>query len=259
MCERQRRIYLAGDSTVQSYTKVMEPQTGWGQVFYEYFKGHDECVERQSIDSRFTQSRQYELPGVVIDNRAMAGRSSRNYRVEGRLLDIADSIKEGDYLFVQFGHNDANKAKEERYVEPEKFGESLMPYVEVCRKAKATCVLITAIAMRNCDDNPEGKFTYSFPEYREAMIAFARKENIPLLDLGKATTELCEKTGPEGCKQLFLWVEPGEYPNSKHKDGKQDNAHLKVAGARAFAGVLRGLIKAYNQDDRLDFIKAQLR
>ncbi|MCD8379502.1 MAG: hypothetical protein LUC95_04060 [Lachnospiraceae bacterium] len=243
---------------MQSYPKDKEPQTGWGQVWWEYFKGAGQCVSYLSPDSAFHQSVCYELPDVIIDNRAMAARSSRSFREEGRLADIAAVLKEGDYLLAQFGHNDANQAKEERYVRPEDFGASLAPYAALCREKRAYFVLVTPIAMRNCDDHSDGSFTYSFPEYRQAMIAYAEQNHIPLLDLGKATTEYCAGGGAEGCKSLFLWVNPGDFPDGEFADGRQDNAHLQLGGARAFAGVLTKLIREYEQDERLDGLRSLL-
>ncbi len=255
---RKRKIFLAGDSTVQSYPHSKAPQTGWGQVWWEFFKGAGQCTASPSADSAFHQSVSYELPEVIIDNRAMAARSSRSFREEGRLEDIAASIKEGDYLLAQFGHNDANQAKEERYVRPEDFGASLEPYAALCREKGAVFILVTAIAMRNCEDNPDGVFTCSFPEYRQAMLAYSQQNNLPLLDLGKATTEYCARLGAEGSKTLFLWVAPGEYPDGEFSGGRQDNAHLQLQGARAFAGELTRLVKEYDSDDRLDVLRSLL-
>ena len=252
-------IYLAADSTVQTFKKKEEPQMGWGQKLYEYFKGSEACRIYHPDTTSFEQVTKYDLPDVSIDNRAMAGRSSRSFREEGRLKDIEKVIQPGDFMFIQFAHNDANKGKEERYVPVERYGESLKTYADVCRAHGAQCVLVTAIAMRNCEENAEGKFTYSFPEYRDAMIAFAREENLPLLDLGKRTTQYCQSLGSEGCKDIFLWVKPGEYPESSHRDGKQDNAHLKAHGAKVFAGLLADLIREYDADERLKPIQDLLK
>lgn len=255
---RKKRIFLAGDSTMQSYGASAEPQTGWGQVWYQFLKGHEDCRIYHSPDSIFSQAMSYELEDVVIDNRAMAARSSRSFREEGRLADIEAGIEAGDYLLVQFAHNDANKGKAERYVSAEEFGNSLYPYLELCRRKGAVLVLLTAIAMRNCEESTDGSFQISFPEYREAMIRFAEKENVVLLDMGRATTEYCQKIGGEACKKLFLWTEPGEYPNSSHSGGTKDNAHLQREGAVVFAGILTGLVREYHADGRLDEIKALL-
>lgn len=255
----KKRIFLAGDSTVQSYKAGTEPQTGWGQVLYENFKGSQNCKIYPSSDSRFAQSMCYELDEVIIDNRAMAARSSRTFREEGRLEDIAECMKAGDYMLVQFAHNDANQGKPERYVPAEAFGASLLPFAELCRSRGALCIMVTAIAMRNCDDSPDGSFQISFPEYRKAMMDFAAKEDLVLLDMGKATTEYCGKLGGEECKKLFLWTKPGEYPDSTHKDGTMDNAHLQKRGAREFANILTNLVKDYRADDRLEEFKKWLR
>lgn len=82
----------------------------------------------------------YELPGLVIDNCAMAGRSSKTFREEGRLDDIATHIRPGDLLVVSFGHNDANRAKAERYVPADAFGESLRPFWDAARSHGAVCL-----------------------------------------------------------------------------------------------------------------------
>ncbi len=256
--QRKKRIFLAGDSTMQSYGASAAPQTGWGQVWHQFLKGDEDCKIYHSPDSAFSQAMSYELEKVVIDNRAMAGRSSRSFREEGRLADIGAVLGEGDYLFAQFAHNDANKGKPERYVPAEAFGDSLYPYLELCRSRKATLVLVTAIAMRNCEESADGIFQISFPEYREAMIRFAREQNVILLDMGKATTEYCQEIGGEACKKLFLWTEPGEYPDSSHRGGTKDNAHLQKEGAVAFAGILTRLVREYEEDGRLDEIKSLL-
>lgn len=258
MANRKTHIFLAGDSTVQSYTSDMYPQTGWGQVLCRYFKGYSSVRSYPSVNCPFPQATCYELENLVIDNRAMAGRSTRSFLDEGRLEDIDQAIQPGDFMLMQFGHNDAYFEKKERYVSPDEFPDFLAKYISVCTKHQATAVLVTPIAMRNCDDNPKGDFTFSFPEYRNAMIQYHTDTKIPLLDLGKATTEYCRSLGSEGCKSIFMWIKPGEYPDGPHKEGKEDNAHLKEKGAIAFAGILAGLIRSYSDDDRLDVLKDNL-
>lgn len=250
--QRKSRIFLAGDSTVQAYSASQAPQNGWGQRWYECFRGHETCRSCHPDDSRFPQAVCYELADVILDNRAMAGRSSRSFREEGRLADIEEAMGEGDWLLVQFGHNDAN-TKPERFVPSEEFGASLAYYADVCRRKKAVCVLVTPIAMR--DSAADG--SCSFPEYREAMIEYAKKAGLPLLDLGLATARYCLKEGPEACKRLFLWVEPGAWPESAYRDGAQDDAHLQKEGARVFARLLSGLIRE-STDERLAGIRRLL-
>ncbi len=258
-------LYLAGDSTVQSYRTPVKPITGWGQMLHTYFKETAPKMDQDGCDwmgcgqksaSDFEQSIRYETDGMYIDNRAMAGRSSRSYFDEGRLDDLKKAIKPGDYLFMQFAHNDANKEKEERYVTPEQYEEYLLRYVNAAKERGVQPVLVTAIAMRSCNDTPDGRFCISFPEYREKMLEMGEKYDLPVLDLGNATADYLNTVGDDGSKKLFMWLEKGAYEG--YPDGKQDNAHLQQAGAKAFAGLLAGLIRSYDRDDKLDKVKAQL-
>ena len=172
----------------------------------------------------------------------MAGRSSRSFREEGRLADIEDCLKPGDYLVVQFGHNDANREKPERYVPVEKFGASLQPYLDAANRHGATCIFVSPVAMRIFDEN--GVCHPSFPEYRDAMAVFAKQNGAVWLDLGAATAAAVTATGAEHAKSLYLWH--GE---------KQDDAHLQQAGALRFARAFAELV-LHSTDPRLDVLKA---
>lgn len=140
---------------------------------------------------------------------------------------------------MQFAHNDANKEKEERYVTPKQYEEYLLRYINAAKECGAQPVLVTAIAMRDCDDTPDGKFSVSFPEYRDKMLEMGDKYDLPVLDLGKATADYLNTVGSDGSKKLFMWLDQGAYEG--YPDGKKDNAHLQQAGAKAFAGLLAGL------------------
>lgn len=120
-------LWMAGDSIMQSYAPGDKPVTGWGEVLHTLAQGDAVCRAAHRADCPFPQEMRYELPGLVIDNCAMAGRSSKTFREEGRLDDIAAHIRPGDLLVVSFGHNDANRAKAERYVPADAFGESRAP------------------------------------------------------------------------------------------------------------------------------------
>ena len=100
-------VYLDADSTVQSYTEADAPQTGWGQQLWRCLRGANLCRVDTRPGCPFPQERRYHLPDLTIDNCAMAGRSSRSFREEGRLADIEASLRPGGYLVVQFGPNAA--------------------------------------------------------------------------------------------------------------------------------------------------------
>ncbi len=223
-------IYLAGDSTVQSYKSAEMPHfTGWGQVLIEVLgKGtQKEVVYPEEI---FPQVAVHENETLVIHNYAMAGRSSKTFLEEGRFATMLSKMQVGDYFFLQFGHNDANKEKTERYLTPEDYQKKLMEMIVPAREKGVKCGVVSPIAMREFDE--EGRCKISFPEYRRAMKELAERENLYFLDLGKVTAELCTKLGLEECKKLFMWVED-----------REDNAHLQRRGALEFASLLAELIR----------------
>lgn len=240
-------IYLASDSTVQTYDNSTAPQTGWGEVFVQYF-----CKRKN--DFKVLSKKVYETSDLIIENRAIGGRSSKSFLLEGRLDDILKDVKPGDYVFVQFGHNDATLARPNRYVHSSEFGNYLKYYIDGVKQRKATCVLVTPVARRNCNEET-GEFSISFNSYRNEMIQLSEKLQVPLLDLGKYSTEYLNTIGTEESKKLFLWVEKGEYPESTYKDGVCDNTHLQRKGALIFAEIVTDLIKKYNNDNQLSVIK----
>jgi len=151
-------VYLAGDSTVQSYNASYYPQAGWGQVISEYF----------TSDVKFV-------------NKAIAGRSSKNFVEQGRLDEILNVIQPGDYLFMQFGHNDATVNNPDRYAAPyTTYKEYLAKYVDGARAKGAIPVLITPVARLNYKN-----YTYvnDFPDYCNAMKQVAMEKNCVIIDL----------------------------------------------------------------------------
>lgn len=236
--QRKRTIFLAGDSTVQTYKLVDAPQCGWGAMLYRYFSDN-EVIVYHSKGSRFENAITYELKDISIDNRAMAARSAKSFFDEGRWEDLLSCVKEGDYVLMQFAHNDANKDKPERYLTPDEYERKLLcDYINPVREKKAIPVLVTAIAMKDFDES--GKCRISFPEYREKMLELARNEKVDLIDLGKETADYNTLIGEEACKNIYMNLERGMFKSAP--EGKEDNAHLKFEGAFVYAGfVAEGL------------------
>ena len=246
---KQKTIFLAGDSTVQSYEKDSAPQAGWGEKFCLALTGQGE-TGRIPEGAPFSEIRRYETETLAVENHAAKMRSCRTFYEEGRLKEIEQRIAPGDYLFLQFGHNDANQQKPERYVPAAEWRQWLMIYVEACRRKKAHPVLVTPIVMRNFRE--DGTLPVSFPEYREVMLSMA--DVAPVLDLGLATKEYCEKLGTEESRKRFLWVRPGEFPESIYRQGHEDDAHLNGLGASEFAGILAGLLRK-SQEPELEELR----
>lgn len=242
-------LFLASDSTVQPYGDKNYPQTGWGQPLYLFFQPEKEGEDRHPAD------RVVELPGLIINNRAIAGRSSRSFLEEGRLDELLLAVNEGDFVMLQWAHNDGNKVRPNRYVSPEDYPQFLQYYIDGIKQRGATPILVTAVTMRNCDWNDGKEFTIAFPEYRDAMMKLATEQKLPLIDLGKKSRELVAEHGPEGSKSIYMWIKEGQYPDGAFAAGCTDNAHLKVYGAMLFANIVVKSIAEYAEDDRLDVLK----
>lgn len=197
--------YLAGDSTVQTYDPAFEPQAGWGQMIGRFL-----------------------APEVVVANHAIGGRSSKNFITQGRLDDVLRAIRPGDYLFVQFGHNDATQGVDDRYASPEDYKEYLRVYVEGARQRGATPIIVTPVSRRSFD--PEtGVFNVSFPEYVAKAIELATEENVLLVDLSASSRAYLNEIGPEAAKAVFLHVDPGVFPG--RPAGTVDDTHFQEYGA----------------------------
>lgn len=151
-------VYICGDSTVQSYSASYAPQAGWGQVIAKYFTSD-----------------------VLFVNKAIAGRSSKSFIADGRLDEIIKVIKANDYMFIQFGHNDATISKPERYAEAgTTYKECLRQFIDRAKEKGAIPVLITPVARLNYVN---GVFKNDFPAYCTAMKEVAKEKNVPCIDL----------------------------------------------------------------------------
>ena len=208
-----RKIFWAGDSTVQTNKASTYPCTGIGQVFSLYTK-NDVCIE----------------------NRARNGRSTKSFIDEGRLKLIDEAIGEGDFLFIQFGHNDEKKQDPTRYTEPfSSFMDNLETFIQVARRHCAYPVLITPIE-RRCfvDEKHLGLGEHS--DYVAGMKQIAEKCNVPLIDLYSMSRQELKRVGEVQSRRWYMYFEAGEYDTCP--EGKQDNTHLRYDGAFHYAGLI---------------------
>ena len=161
----------------------------------------------------------------------MAGRSSRSFIEEGRLEDIKNQIREGDYLLIQFGHNDAAEGKPERYVAVPDFPKYLEFYVKTAREKGAVPVLLSPVCLCPCEENQEGEkgeIARQLPAYRDAMKRFAEKEEIIFVDMYRLTEEFCEKAGEAEARKFYI----------------KDLVHLSEKGADQYARILADHLKS---------------
>lgn len=224
-------IYLASDSTVQTYEDYYDPQTGWGETLALFFGG--EVQERPAADCGYSQARVYEADNVIVENRAIGGRSSKSFVEEGKLEDLLEDIRPGDYLFVQWGHNDATKARPNRYVSPADFGQWIQYYIDGARQRGAIPVLVTPVARYSYSDKDQS-FVGNFEEYGDVMRTMGPQQGVPVIDLTARSVALCNSFGKDGAKSLFLMVEAGEYAGA-WAGGANDSTHLQWYGAYKFA------------------------
>jgi lysophospholipase L1-like esterase len=143
---------------------------------------------------------------------------------------IMDESAEGDYVFIQFGHNDEVPTKKTYTTETE-FKNNLKQYISEARSKKAIPVLLTSMARRKFDST--GRIEGTHDLYAQITRDVAKEESVVLFDMDKITQALYQQFGVENSKLLFLQLKPGEHPN--HPDGKEDNTHFNEMGARLVA------------------------
>lgn len=205
--EKPFTIYTIGDSTMADKKPEVYPETGWCQVFPELLKEH-----------------------ITLKNHAVNGRSTKSFIDEGRWQALLDSLGQGDYVFIQFGHNDQKAEDPSRYGAARTgYLRNLEKFVAETRQKGATPVLFTSIVRRKFDET--GTLTDTHGEYPEVVREIASAFQVTLIDLEQLTKRLVEDTGVEASKAIYLWTEPAErFPN-----GRQDDTHLSLEGARQVA------------------------
>jgi lysophospholipase L1-like esterase len=202
-------VYLAGDSTLAMKLESKRPETGWGEKLQAFFDARE----------------------VRVDNRAVNGRSTRTFLSEGRWDAILGDLRPGDYVVIEFGHNDESPSKADRFTTPEQFRANLERFVADVRERQATPLLFTPIARRRFDAAGHAQQTHA--EYSPIVRSVAQQTGAALIDLDAASTALLDSLGDAASKSLFLILEPGVSPNYPH--GVNDNTHLSPAGAQAIA------------------------
>jgi lysophospholipase L1-like esterase len=199
-------VWTIGDSTMANKKADVTPETGWCQVFHEFVTNN-----------------------VEVRNRAVNGRSTKSFINEGRWTSILDSLKAGDYVFIQFGHNDEKSQDSTRFTDPfTSYQRNLECFVRETREKGATPILFTSIVRRKFEN---GLLTDTHGDYPAATRLVASQMNIPLIDLQLLTAGAVTALGDERSKQIYLWTQP----NAKFPGGRKDDTHLSVEGAHLVA------------------------
>lgn len=215
--EVSRTVYIAGDSTVQTYKASYAPQQGWGACLGE------------------------NMPqNVSVSNHAIAGRSSKSFYDNGRLDTILGSIQENDYLLIQFGINDAAYNKAERYAPTcgtvpgteGSFEDYMAKYIEGAKAKGATPILVTTVIGLNAYDSNNKKFVNTYQNYCSAMKQLATYYNIPCIDLNSLMVNHYNSVGYETA-----------YTYHMCSTGNSDTTHFTETGAKAVAKLVADEMK----------------
>ena len=196
------------------------PETGWGEALQPCFDSAE----------------------VRIANRAMNGRSTRSFVAEGRWKAIVDSLHAGDYVFIQFGHND-EKLGTNNYSSPDDYRRNLVQLVDEVRARKGHPVLFTPVVRRKFDG---ARLVDTHGQYPEAARAAARERGVPLIDMTRASADLVEPLGPDSSRALWLHLESGANPN--YPNGVRDDTHFNPMGAQRMAGLAIDAMRAMRLD-----------
>ncbi len=207
--QKKSIVYIIGDSTAANKQPSAYPETGWGMELQSFFD---------------TQ--------VKVDNRALNGRSTKSFLNEKKWESILTTLKAGDFVLIQFGHNDQKIDKPETGTSLAEYKSNLIKYVKETQARNAFPILMTPIMRRSFKD---GVFNDTHLGYPDVVRKLADSMHVPLIDMHRKTEKLIVQLGDLPSIKLFNHVDSGHvnYPT-----GKKDNTHLSPGGAKVIAGLV---------------------
>ncbi|WP_433812428.1 rhamnogalacturonan acetylesterase [Flavobacterium johnsoniae] len=222
-------LYTIGDSTMANKKDPdRNPEHGWAQVLQSFFNND-----------------------IIVVNKAVNGRSTKSFINEKRWDSIYKKLKKGDYVFIEFGHNDEKIEDSTRYTNPHTtYRYNLIRFVKESREKGAIPVLLTSISRRNF--NEKGVLVPTHGDYPLETRLTAQEYKVPFIDLEYYTELLEQSYGPEKSKKLHLHFKAGENPY--YDKDKADDTHLSLEGAKAIAQIVINRIKA-EEDPSLSRLK----
>jgi lysophospholipase L1-like esterase len=207
-------LHLAGDSTMGEDIKDRDPETGWGEALPPFFR-----------EDR-----------LLVRNYSKRGRSSRTFLSEGHWAGMIANVRDGDFVIVQFGHNDGSADEEQ--TPPAEYRANFTRFVNDVRGKRATPILATPVVVRRFA--ADGSLVDTHGQYPDIVRGVARAESVALLDMQAISARIVTEHGTEGSRSLFQHLQSGEHPN--YPGGLVDNIHLSPKGARLLAeGAAKGL------------------
>ena len=214
------QIFLVGDSTMADKPDLNKPERGWGMEFGQYFDN-----------------------GVVIRNTAVNGRSTKSFYREGRWTKVLQDLKPGDWVFIQFGHNDSKTEDSTRSAPAQTLYRQLLTKFVLEAKAKgANPVLLTPVGRRFFDD--AGKRKDDHGEYPGVVREVAKAQKVPLIDLHEQSWTMYSALGEVGTRPLFWSYQNGYYQENPVPPAKNDNTHFSEYGATRVAQLVAQDVQA---------------
>lgn len=226
-------LYTIGDSTMANKKDAdRNPEHGWAQVLQQFFNQN-----------------------IVVVNKAVNGRSTKSFINEKRWDSIYKNLKKGDYVFIEFGHNDEKIEDSTRYTNPHTaYRYNLIRFVKESREKGANPVLLTSIARRNF--NEKGVLVPTHGDYPLETRLVAQEYKVPFIDLEYYTELLEQSYGPEKSKQLHLHFKAGE--NAYYDKDKADDTHLSLLGATKIAQIVVSQLKIL-KDSSLNKLQMEIK
>ena len=210
--EKKITLFLVGDSTMADKPLDDNPERGWGQLIPLFLNNK-----------------------LTVQNHAVNGRSTKSFINEHRWDTVLSRLKPGDYVMIQFGHNDQKADDSTRSAPaPTLYKDNLVRFAKDARSKGAHPILITPVMRRKFDT--AGKFVDQHADYPGVVIEVATMLKVPLIDLHKSSQALIEQEGVESSRRLFLHVPKGHFKNYKGKE--EDNTHFSDYGARCIAALV---------------------
>ncbi|MCY7297194.1 rhamnogalacturonan acetylesterase [Alteromonas sp. a30] len=215
-------LHLVGDSTMSNKPNLAYPERGWGQLLPQFIS-----------------------PELEVRNHAANGRSTRRFINEGRWGMVLSELGKGDFVLIQFGHNDQKQSDPARYASVDTdYPAFLKRYIKETREKGATPLIASSICRRHF--TPEGVLKLTLTDYADAARKVAKEENVAFFPMNKRTCDFLKDIGEPASNHYFIKVPKDLY--TRYPDGKSDNTHLNVVGAAKVAQFFVRELKAQDHE-----------
>lgn len=224
--DRQVRVFIAGDSTAQTYKERDGLIRGWGQMLHKFL-----------------------TDDVMVVNHAIGGRSSKTFIEEGRWDRLLSEVQSGDYVIIQFGHNDAS-TRPDRHASHSDYYQNLVKFVNDVRNKDANPILATSVVMRTFKDRV--MVDDRLKAYPAITRMVSRDLSVPLIDVNVRTRDMVLLLGDAPSKPYYRWLDAGIDP--VRPDGIQDDTHMLELGATQVASFIAEEISGQNLDNLSEYV-----